>query len=161
MSPEEELRFLILGAQREGNRVFASLLAPLGLTPSQAEVLRCLAEAGPLSLNALGRRLVCESGSPSRLVSTVVDRSWVIRSEDPADRRQVTLRLTDEGGRLAGAVQEVERQLHDWIGRRLSRADIRQMIQALRGLLNGTAAGAALAERQAGSGKTRRAAAPK
>ena len=54
MSPAEELRFLILGTQREGNRFFSALLAPLGLTPSQAEVLRCLAEAEGALLDMFG-----------------------------------------------------------------------------------------------------------
>jgi DNA-binding MarR family transcriptional regulator len=147
MSPEEELRFLILGAQREGNRVFASLLAPLDITPSQAEVLRCLFEADSLSLNALGRRLVCEAGSPSRLVSTLVMRGWVERKEDERDRRQVTLALTPEGIEKEKAVREVEEQLHGWISARLSHAEIVSASQSLGKLLNGTAAGKAVEER--------------
>lgn len=148
MSPEEELRFLILGAQREGNRIFASLLAPLDITPSQAEVLRCLSEAGSLSLNALGRRLVCEAGSPSRLVSTLVARSWVGRKEDERDRRQVTLALTPEGVQMEKAVREVEEQLHGWISARLSNGEIVSASRSLGRLLRETAAGKAVKERR-------------
>ena len=36
----EELRYLILGAQREGARALAELLRPAGLTAAQAEVIR-------------------------------------------------------------------------------------------------------------------------
>src|SRR6266496_116610 len=64
----EEFRYLVLTAQREGNRILTEALRPLDLTPSQAEVLRVLQEHQPLSLIALGELLVCESGSPSRLV---------------------------------------------------------------------------------------------
>jgi DNA-binding MarR family transcriptional regulator len=148
VSPEEELRFLILGAQREGNRIFASLLAPLDITPSQAEVLRCLSEAGSLSLNALGRRLVCEAGSPSRLVSTLVARSWVGRKEDERDRRQVTLALTPEGVQMEKAVREVEEQLHGWISARLSNGEIVSASRSLGRLLRETAAGKAVKERR-------------
>ena len=42
MRPVEELRFLILAAQREGNRMLSHALRPLGITPAQAEVLRLL-----------------------------------------------------------------------------------------------------------------------
>lgn len=42
MTQVEELRFLILAAQREGSRMFTSILRPLGLTSSQSEVLRVL-----------------------------------------------------------------------------------------------------------------------
>src|SRR5215212_5438791 len=38
MNEVEELRYLVLAAQREGNRMLAQGLRPLGLTPSQAEV---------------------------------------------------------------------------------------------------------------------------
>ena len=48
MSPPEELRFLILGAQREGNRILADRVSPLGLTPAQAEVIRCLNDGPPM-----------------------------------------------------------------------------------------------------------------
>jgi MarR family transcriptional regulator, organic hydroperoxide resistance regulator len=147
MSPEEELRFLILGAQREGNRIFAGLLAPLGVTPSQAEALRVLQDAGSLSLIALGSRLVCESGSPSRLVSTLVDKQWVARTEDPKDRRLVTLRLTRSGGQLARQVRKVEDRLHGWIAARLSSDDIAAVSGGLRALLADSAAEQAVAAR--------------
>lgn len=148
MSPVEELRFQILGAQREGNRVFASLLADLGLTPSQAEVLRNLWEAAPLTLNALGQRLVCETGSPSRLVSSMVDRQLVERSESEADRRQVVLTLTDRGAALAHSVREAELCLHDWLAARLGDKAIEEMNSALRTLLEGTSAGQAIGQRK-------------
>ena len=44
MSPVEELRYLILAVQREGNRRLAQALRPHGVTPAQAEVLRLLQE---------------------------------------------------------------------------------------------------------------------
>ena len=66
MKVAEELRYLVLAIQREGNRLLAAELKPLGITPSQAEVLRVLRDHGPLTLNALGGLLVCEtSNSPS------------------------------------------------------------------------------------------------
>jgi len=149
LSPEEELRFLILGAQREGNRVFGNLLAPLGLTPSQAEVLRVLAEGEPLSLNAVGGRLVCETGSPSRLVDALVRAGLVVRIENPADRRQVTLSLSQEGRRKSGEAAKVEAALHDWIRIRMPPGQLEATVEALRVLIADTAAGKALAERRA------------
>ena len=71
MRAVEELRYLILAAQREGNRLLAQGLRALGLTPSQAEVLRILSDHQPLTLSALGGLLVCDSGqSPSCLLYT-------------------------------------------------------------------------------------------
>jgi DNA-binding MarR family transcriptional regulator len=148
---EEEFRFLILGAQREGSRLLAERLAPLGLTPSQGEVLRCLADAGPLSLIALGGLLVCESGSPSRLVNTMVEKALVARDENPMDRRQVTLRLTAEGRRLAIKVAKVETNLHRWIRERMGADALAATTDHMRRFLEGTPAGDAIARRKAGS----------
>jgi MarR family transcriptional regulator, organic hydroperoxide resistance regulator len=152
MSPEEELRFLILGAQREGNRVYAALLSPHGITPSQAEALRCLQDAGDLSLGGLGERLVCEAGSPSRLVSSVVDKGWVQRAENPSDRRAVSLALTEVGRERANRVAEAEAQLHVWIASRLDADKIEAAANALRTLLEDSHAGNAVRTRRVGDG---------
>src|SRR5262245_7452406 len=83
MKVVEELRYLVLAIQREGNRLLAAELRPLGITPSQAEVLRVLRDHGPLTLNALGDLLVCETGnSPSRLVDRLVAQGLVKRGID-------------------------------------------------------------------------------
>src|SRR5512132_4399231 len=83
MKVAEELRYLVLAIQREGNRLLAAELKPLGITPSQAEVLRVLRDHGPLTLNALGGLLVCETGnSPSRLVDRLVARGLIQRDID-------------------------------------------------------------------------------
>ena len=92
---------LILAAQRESQRMLSEALRPLGITPAQGEVLSVLSSHPPLTLNALGERLVCETGSPSRLVSGLVRLGWVRRSPAPGDGRAVLLTLTGGGHRLA------------------------------------------------------------
>ncbi|RII89852.1 MarR family transcriptional regulator, partial [Clavibacter michiganensis] len=108
MSPAEELRYLILGAQREGARAYAAALASTGLTPAQAEAVVVLAEAPGISLAGLGARLVCEAGSPSRLVDALVRQGLVHRDPDPRSRRSVVLRLTAEGARRVADVRAAE-----------------------------------------------------
>jgi DNA-binding MarR family transcriptional regulator len=149
MRAEEELRFLILGAQREGSRALTAALAPLELTPAQAEVVRCLADTGPISLRALGELLVCESGSPSRLVDTLVTRDIVERREDSADRRQVVLMLTTAGKKLDRAVRKVEEAMYAQIGAQLGSDGIATALQLLRPMLEGSLPGNAIARRKA------------
>lgn len=150
MRHEEELRFLILGAQREGSRVLSAALAPIGLTPAQAEVVRCLADYGPVSLKALGGLLVCESGSPSRLVDALVSREIVARREDLADRRQVTLELTRTGKGLDGKVRQIEDAMYAAIGAQLGKAGLSSALALLRPLVEGSVSGDAIARRKAG-----------
>jgi DNA-binding MarR family transcriptional regulator len=156
MRAEEELRFLILGAQREGSRVLSAQLAPLALTPSQAEVIRCLADHGPMSLRELGGLLVCESGSPSRLVDALVGRDIVARREDPADRRQVVLDLTRAGRSLDGKVRQIEDAMYATIRTQLGKADVDRALALLRPILAGSVSGDAI-ERRKGTPTTKRA----
>ena len=65
----DEIRLLILAAQRHGSRMLAGHLRRQSMTAAQLEVLQVLAGHAPLTLAELGRLLVCESGSPSRTAS--------------------------------------------------------------------------------------------
>lgn len=115
MQPVEELRYLILAAQREGNRTLTEALRPLDLTPSQAEVLRVLEESQPLSLIALGDLLICETGSPSRLVNGMVEAGLIERIPSTTNKRMVILTLTEKGQERALQVRTVEETMYHMI----------------------------------------------
>jgi MarR family transcriptional regulator, organic hydroperoxide resistance regulator len=138
MDPVEELRYLVLAAQRDGNRSLAALLRPLGVTPAQAEVIGVLAAAGrPLTVSEVGELLVCEPGSPSRLVGS-------------RDGRASALALTDAGKRLAKRIRAAEERFHAELGARLgSRRDTEAALRALRRLAGDGASASALERRNA------------
>jgi DNA-binding MarR family transcriptional regulator len=149
MDPTEELRYLVLGAQREGARALTDLLRPLGLTPAQAEVLAVVRDADhPLTVREIGERLVCEGGSPSRLVASVVDAGLLARGEREGDRRAVELSLTPEGTKAARAVRDAERELHAWLSSSLSEREITTVVNALRKLVDGRQTATAIARRR-------------
>jgi len=149
MKRSEELRYLILGIQREGNRILADELRPLGLTPSQAEVLTVLARHQPLSLSGLGELLVCETGNnPSRLVDRLVRAGLVDREPEPGDRRQVNLTLTPAGRRLTRKVAAAEARLHQILDRMLDGQPTDGAIAVLRALARQLPVGHALEARR-------------
>jgi DNA-binding MarR family transcriptional regulator len=149
MRPAEEVRYLVLAAQREGNRRLAQALRPLGVTPSQAEALRLLYEEQPLSLSGLGELLVCESGvSPSRLVDRMVAAGLVRRETARHDRRHVELSLTEEGGRLARQVGDIETQLYEQIDAALAGHALPEITGFLWALVTDQPAGEALHRRK-------------
>jgi MarR family transcriptional regulator, organic hydroperoxide resistance regulator len=149
MGPAEELRYLILAIQREGNRLFAAELRPLGVTPSQAEVLRVLRDHQPLTLNGLGELLVCETtASPSRLVDRLVAQGLVQREVDPDDRRFVTLVLTTDGRRMARRVATAEDRLHARLEELSAGQPIDATLRLLRNVADAFPAGQALARRR-------------
>lgn len=147
MQPIEELRYLILAAQREGNRHLAEALRPVHLTPSQAEALRVLQDHEPLSLIALGDLLVCETGSPSRLVQGLVEDGLVERTPSSTDKRMVTLRLTDLGREQAANVAAVESLFYEANADLAKDTSLSEMLKVLWRFVEGKPAGKALARR--------------
>lgn len=108
----EMLRYLILAAQRQGNRMLNDQLAHLGLTSSKAEVLRVLDSHQPLSVREIGELLVCETGSPSRLIKSMVEAGWLERITNPSDSRSNLLKLSQKGKDKTKEVEDIEKQLY-------------------------------------------------
>ncbi|GHD77487.1 MarR family transcriptional regulator [Streptomyces mirabilis] len=144
---DSELRYLLLAAQREGSRYMAGQLRPLNLTPAQAEIMLVLAERPPLTLAEVGRLIVCESNSPSRIVDTLVKRGMVSRTPGQVDRRVVYLGLTPQGQDLLPKLKEIDTAMDAAAAGQLSTDEKQVMIQALRRIVDGTVSGAALAAR--------------
>lgn len=147
MKPVEELRYLVLAAQREGNRFLAEALRPLALTPSQAEALRVLQDWQPLALIELGSLLVCEQGSPSRLVAGLIAAGYVASAPSPEDKRKVVLTLTPAGEEAARRVAEIESALYATLDAVISPQQIKALLPILWTVVSGRPAGDALARR--------------
>lgn len=144
----EQLRYLVLAAQLEGRRQWARSLRPLGLTPSQAEVLRVLQDHGPMSVNTLGSLLVCESGSnPSRLVDRLVARALIDRRPNSSDARAVVLTLTRDGVDQATAVGVLEASMYDHLDT-LAGPDAEATIRFLRAYVRDTPVGESFSRRE-------------
>ncbi len=69
----------------------------VGVTMSQAKVLYLVHAAGELRMSELSARLGVTLSTTSGLVDRLVDSGLLARRDDPADRRQVVLRITDGG----------------------------------------------------------------
>lgn len=150
MRTAEQLRYLILATQREGNRQLSAMLSEIGVTPAQSEALRIIADHGPLALGELGDMLVCDTGtSPSRIVDRLVAAGLVQRTPSEHDRRQVRLTLTPRGRDKANRVAEIENQLYDLLDRASEGTDIDAFIAFLHAFTRQAPAGLALANRLA------------
>lgn len=127
----EAVRFLILAAQREGERILHDLTKSIGITPAQSEVIHILDRFAPLSLKELGSLLICESGSPSRLVNTLVERGFVVRKEQEEDRRYVTLDLTPLGKEKAKEMKRIEENMYETMANRFDHEKMIALYHAL------------------------------
>ena len=145
----EQARFLVLAAQTEGRRQLSQQLRPLGLTPSQAEVLRLIQDHGPTTLREIGRLLVCESGtSPSRLVARVVSQGLVDRRPSKTDRREIQLTLTDAGLRVCAEIATIEETMYAAIDS-IAQGDMEPAVAFLRRFIEGSPSGEAFERRLA------------
>ena len=130
-SPARVARHLITALEREIHRLSGEALRPLGLTPPQAEVLTVLSVRSPLTLTALGERLLCEAGSPSRLVERMVRRGWLQRRRAPHDGRAVWITPTAEGRALMPRIAEAEATVQGALDTLLGQAPLEDFNRAL------------------------------
>lgn len=142
MNNAEQLRYIVLAAQREGARLLAAKFADLDITVSQAEALRVIGGSQPMSIKQLGEKLICEGGNPSRLVSTLVKKGLIKTESATKDRREVALVLTTVGSQLNERVQRAEQEFYDEVNQRSSSA--RDFKEQLLLLLEGTRSAEAL-----------------
>lgn len=138
MDELERLGLLTKAVARESDRRLSELLRPLGVTPSQAEVLQLLALHGPMSLGELGGLVLFEGGHPSRLVDRMVVAGMVVREVSADDRRRLQLSCTEEGRRLADAATEAKGQFRIWLREQLHGVPLAPAMDALAAIISGT-----------------------
>jgi MarR family transcriptional regulator, 2-MHQ and catechol-resistance regulon repressor len=103
--PADEVRALdaYIKLMRCANSVQGNLerrLGGLGLTDNQFGVLEALLHLGPIAQHELGRALFTSRANITTIVDNLEKRDLVKRVRDTADRRYVTVHLTDTGRAL-------------------------------------------------------------
>lgn len=140
-------RYAILALQREGNRRLAGELARVNLSPAQAEVLSVIGAHEPVTLKGLGEMLVCETGSPSRLVASLVERGHLARIQNARDRREMSIRLTSSGRGLLPDIQLAEASVDGALYDSFGESHLRELFAAVLSTLEGRPVADALRRR--------------
>jgi DNA-binding MarR family transcriptional regulator len=71
-----------------------------GVSPVQLRALTALRQKGEANLAQLAEDIGITVSTASRLVDRLVGAEWVHRAQSEADRREISLTLTDHGRRL-------------------------------------------------------------
>jgi DNA-binding MarR family transcriptional regulator len=88
------------------------------VTLPQLRVLVMVASRGPLNLAAVARGLGVHSSNATRVCDRLVVAGLLDRRDDPADRRNLQLDLTEEGRRLVDRMMDHRRAaIMDALGR--------------------------------------------
>jgi MarR family transcriptional regulator, organic hydroperoxide resistance regulator len=97
---DEFLCFAVYSANHAFNRVYKPLLDELDITYPQYLVMVLLWEHDDKTVGELGERLFLESNTLTPLLKRLEALGYIKRSRDPADERQVRVRLTETGRTL-------------------------------------------------------------
>jgi DNA-binding MarR family transcriptional regulator len=97
---EEQVGFLLRRVQQRHTAIFAAMIGPHQLTPTQFAALAKMYDEGTVSQNKLGRLTAMDPATMQGVIARLLDRGFIARAADPKDRRRALLRLT-EAGRLA------------------------------------------------------------
>ena len=94
----------------------------IAVTMPQAKLLYLLGASGDLHMSDLVARLGVSLSTVSGLVDRIVDQGLATRREDPADRRQVVVALTDRGAAFIDRFRDLNaRQMRELLARRRRR----------------------------------------
>lgn len=94
------LCFSLYSATHAMQRVYAPMLADLGITYPQYLALVALWQQDDQTVGALGEHLMLESSTLTPMLKRLEAAGLVSRARDPHDERQVRVRLTEAGWAL-------------------------------------------------------------
>ena len=123
---------LLVQLGMEVARQFADQLAPLGVEPRHAGILRSLAANEGKAQQVIGELIRLNPTQMVFLVDELEDRGLVERRRNPADRRSYALFLTPAGWDMLSRIQEAGRVHQARLGASLSESEQEQLTQLLR-----------------------------
>jgi DNA-binding MarR family transcriptional regulator len=109
----------------------------LGLGTLQAGIVRRLGDLETASLAELARLMAVDPAAIGRANDTLMKKGWVVRVDDPKDRRRWQVSLSPKGHKLLKSVRGAYTQMAEEFSAGLKPAEKK----ALHGLLSKIAAG--------------------
>lgn len=95
---DDQIGYVLRRVSQRHLAIFAAAIPEV--TTTQFAVLARLAETGPDSQNHLGRATAMDAATIKGVVDRLAKLGYVATAADPADRRRLTVSLTDAGTRL-------------------------------------------------------------
>jgi MarR family transcriptional regulator, organic hydroperoxide resistance regulator len=97
---QDFLCFAVYSANLAFGRVYKPILDGLGLTYTQYIALVALGDEDDQTVGALGEKLFLESNTLTPILKKLETMDLIGRQRDPADERQVRIKLTPAGRRM-------------------------------------------------------------
>ena len=95
------------------NNIAAKHIKKFGVTTQQYNVLRILRGQKDkcISVNSISERMIDKMSNVSRLIDKLEDKRYVERKINMDDRRQMDIRITENGLALIKSIEKTENQL--------------------------------------------------
>ncbi len=107
----------------------------LGISVANWRIMRVIGFFGPLSASEVGARTHLDPDKVTRAVDTLVERNYVVRRTDDADRRRVVLTLSAKGRRVYEKIESLASEMEVEFLKVLT-ADERKVLQNALGKLD-------------------------
>jgi len=117
LSPDEMLAldnqfcFALYSASLAMTKTYKPFLEKLGLTYPQYLVMLVLWQQDDVLVKTIGEKLFLDSGTLTPLLKRLEASSFIMRTRDEADERQVRITLTREGRALKKKAQDIPYQV--------------------------------------------------
>ncbi|MDT0320123.1 MarR family winged helix-turn-helix transcriptional regulator [Streptomyces millisiae] len=132
----EKASWLITHAATPAGRLSSEAFAGVGARRYHYPLLAALAEFGPASQAALGRRCGIDRSDVVAALNELAAAGQVVRSPDPADRRRNVITLTPEGERQLERADKALAAAQDALLAPLSAGERAELIRLLARVLD-------------------------
>lgn len=121
----------LLRAREALMQEFRPHLRKHGLSEQQWRVLRALAEAGSMDINALGEMCQIHPASLSRMLPNLESEARIERRADREDQRYIIVSITAKGRSLFQRVAKESEQIYASIERRIGPRELKTLYDLL------------------------------
>ncbi len=121
----------LLRAREALMQEFRPHLRKHGLSEQQWRVLRALAEAGSMDINALGVMCQIHPASLSRMLPNLEDDGRIERRASPEDQRYVIVSITAKGKTLFQRMAKESEQIYASIEKRIGPRELKMLYELL------------------------------
>jgi MarR family transcriptional regulator, lower aerobic nicotinate degradation pathway regulator len=126
---EDQVGYVLRRVTQRHLAIFSEVVP--AVTTTQFAVMARLAEGGAQSQNQLGRAAAMDGATIKGVVDRLVRQGFVATAPDEADRRRLTVALTDEGLRFFNAQIAAALEVSDKTLEPLSKAEQAQFLALL------------------------------
>ncbi|MGR6329308.1 MarR family winged helix-turn-helix transcriptional regulator [Sphingomonas sp. XXL09] len=115
-TPEQSLGYLVRRIHQLGTALLDPVFTAEGLTHAQWSAMMSIQFGRATSCVAIARDIAHDKGATTRLIDTLEERGFVVRTRAPDDRRTINLALTPTGTEVATRLLHQSMQLlNGWL----------------------------------------------